>query len=264
LGEEIMPSAARVEEKSGLAILLALVGGFVDGLGYLVLVKMFTSHMSGNSIATGVRFGEGDWGQAFHRFFPIPMFVLGVAVGAATNEALARRGVRSTFAAAFALEAFLLLVFLLAGRDVYHDGVLRPLAEWQFYLLAALPALAMGVQNATLRKTGKHGVRTTYITGMLTNLTEDVVRSLFWVYDRARHRHPPLSGQEPSAVRMLSLLGIWIGYVGGAALGALGRDRFGLGALALPLAGLVFLIGFDLVRPLATPQERGGPGAQQM
>src|SRR5437588_315814 len=112
--------------KAGVALLLALVGGFVDGLGYLVLLRMFTSHMSGNTIAAGVLAGTGAWGEAFHRFFPIPLFVLGVLGGAWVNEALARRGIRSTFAAAFALEALLLAAFLVAGRRVYQDGVLRP------------------------------------------------------------------------------------------------------------------------------------------
>jgi uncharacterized membrane protein YoaK (UPF0700 family) len=84
-------------EKAWLAVLLAWVAGFVDAVGYLSLSHLFLAHMSGNSAAMGAYFGQGRWGAAFHRAFPIPMFVLGVAAGAALNEAASRRGVRSLF-----------------------------------------------------------------------------------------------------------------------------------------------------------------------
>jgi hypothetical protein len=114
------------QERQGAAVLLTLVAGFVDGVGYLVLWQMFTSHMSGNTISGSVHVGQGHWGEAFHRLFPIPMFVAGVAFGRVLVVLLYRRRVRSLFAAPFGLEAGLLAVFLICGAPRYADGGITP------------------------------------------------------------------------------------------------------------------------------------------
>ena len=142
--------------------------------------------MSGNSIAAAVYTGQGDWASAGHRAFPIPVFVLGVMLGAALCEWLARRKVRPILAAAFGLEAVLLALFV----SGWPGGTSSPAAfphdpAWQFYAVAALPALAMGVQNAALRRVGAVRVRTTYITGMLTNAAEEAVTCLFGLAGRS-------------------------------------------------------------------------------
>ena len=49
------------------------------------------------------------------------------------------------------------------------DSAVRTGSGWTFYFVAALPPLAMGVQNSALCRIGGMGVRTTFITGMLTN-----------------------------------------------------------------------------------------------
>src|SRR5690349_6360434 len=78
------------QEKVWLAVSLAWVAGFVDAVGYVSLFRLFIAHMSGNSAAMGAHFGQGEWGEAFYRAFPIPVFVLGVIAGAALHEAASR------------------------------------------------------------------------------------------------------------------------------------------------------------------------------
>lgn len=253
-------------EQAGLAVLLAAVAGFVDGAGYLTLYHMFTAHMSGNSIATGVHLGGEDWGAAFHRAFPIPVFVAGVALGAALGEAFLRRGFRSAFALGLGLEAALLLAFM-AGGDVDRTGhEIRRHPAGTFYLLAALPALAMGVQNAMLRRVGNATVRTTYISGMLTNMAEEAVQFLYWFHDHARgERGRPLglllrlAPRQPTFHRALLRLAIWTAYVGGAVLAAWLMPRWGLACLALPVGCLAALILLNLIHPVLAPvQHRPG------
>lgn len=256
------PTQAReVRERVGLALVLAGVGGFVDAVGYVVLFHLFTAHMSGNTAALGVAVGQSDWRSAFHHAFPIPVFVSGVAVGAAVAESLARRRVRAVFAPLFAAESLLLVLFMACGAgDVQGDAV-RAGAGWSFYLPAALPALAMGVQNATLRRAGGTSVRTTFVTGMLTDLTEEAVRYLFWVRDNLGRGQRlttllRLSPRQPDFKSLLLHLGIWLCYVLGAVLGAVAQLRWGLLSLALPVACLLLAALCDLAWPLA-PQTRG-------
>jgi uncharacterized membrane protein YoaK (UPF0700 family) len=119
----------------------------------------------------------------------------------------------------------------------------------------------MGVQSATLRRVGGQTVRTTYITGLLMNLTEECVAFLFWFRDRARragegrgrgtlHLLP-----KPSARRLALLGGVYGGYVFGAVAGSCAELRWSLLALALPLCGLAVVVGCDLVRPIYEPAD---------
>ena len=241
-----MPRAqARKErEQASVALTLAWVGGFVDATGYLVLFLMFTAHMSGNSIAMGVHVGQEEWGRAFHRFFPIPLYVLGVFLGAAAGEVLTRGGVRNAFALVIGLEVLLLLLFMAFGHLVLTRILSRTEGGWPFYALATLPALAMGVQNATLRRVGSMPVRLTYITGVLTNMAEEAVRYLFWLHDKRRQQIPlgvllRLSPRQVSLTRVLLLLAIWVCYVVGAIVGCWTVLAWDTQALALPIAALI-------------------------
>ena len=250
---QIKPREFRVQ--APLALLLALVGGYVDAVGYLLLFQLFTAHMSGNSIAMTVHAGEGDWAAALHRAFPIPVFVAGVVAGAALSEALHRRGVRPVLAAPFGLQALLLALFILCGAAVYRDGALRPDDPWVFYLLAALPALAMGLQNAALRHVGGLGVRTTYITGMLTNFAEEAVQYAYWLRDEAGagglRAALGQSARQQTFRGMVLYLGVWAAYVAGGVTGAFAELQWRLPALWAPAIVLVGVAVADLIRPLA-------------
>ncbi len=155
------------------AILLAWVAGFVDALGYLALSHVFTAHMSGNSAALGAHLGKGEWHEALIRGLAIPPFILGVAVGVLVDLRAKRTGRAARLAPAFALELFCLGLFLYldCGRQL---GAVRP-GTGAFFTLVSLLAAAMGLQSATLRRAGGTRVRTTYISGMLTSMTEHAV-----------------------------------------------------------------------------------------
>jgi uncharacterized membrane protein YoaK (UPF0700 family) len=101
------------------------VAGFVDAAGYIVLVRLFTAHMSGNSVAMGASLGQGDWAEAIRRGFPIPFFVLGVALGVAILEWRSRRAARRKISAVLVPEALLLLAFLLYGQAYLRDSRLH-------------------------------------------------------------------------------------------------------------------------------------------
>ena len=188
-----------------LAFALAWAGGMVDATGFLTLAHRFTAHMSGNSAALGAYIGIGDWAEALRRLTPIPLFVVGVGIGAALIEAAARLGIRSSLSVALAVEGLLLLGFRIFGGSGLHPGAPSASAAWQFDLLTAFLALAMGVQGAALQRAGCATVHTTYINGMLTNLAKEVVAYAFWRHVAGRagtpvppkgscRRAPPSSG----------------------------------------------------------------------
>jgi uncharacterized membrane protein YoaK (UPF0700 family) len=252
-----MPRAAvRNDRKHApLAVALTLVGGFVDGAGFLVLNHLFTAHMSGNTTTAGVRLGETDWSEAFRAFFPIPLFIVGVALGAAAWDGMTRRGFRPTFAVVLGSEALLLALFTAWGSMVSHTGVLRTDSTVEYYALAALPALAMGMQNAALPRIGRATIRTTFVTGTLTSVGEGLVAFLFWFSDRTRgrswRRHwlaLRLLPRHSAGHRMLILFVVWFGYLAGAAVGAVTQRSWGVPSFLVPVSGLALLSLADAFR----------------
>jgi uncharacterized membrane protein YoaK (UPF0700 family) len=218
---------------------LALVGGCVDAVGYITLLGVFIAHMSGNSAAMGAHFGQGKAMAGLARAAPIPLFVIGVAGGAMLIEVLARRGVRSTAAVVLGLEAILLAAVILLGDASLSHGVVAAQKGWTFYGLIVLAATAMGLQTSALRRLAGETVRTTFVTGMLTHLGEEVAKFALPSWR---------SSASPSRLRLLSL--VWACYAAGAVFGGWAHDQWALNALVAPLVVLVALIGVDLVRPI--------------
>ncbi len=188
--------------------------------------------------------------------------MLGVATGTALGEAVARRGVRSVFALTLGLEAALLAAFMLAAGADFADGHVAPEPPWHFYLIAAIAVLAMGVQNPALRRVGGAGVRTTYITGMLTDFTEELVLLFF---------KPPAPGQpsftpqpRPASVaRALLHLSLWVFYLLGGVAGVTATIRCALYSLLGPIAALSGVALYDFARPIRPPPPYGGAPDRQ-
>jgi len=47
-----------------IALSLAIIGGFVDAVGYLALFRLFTAHMRGNTVAGGADLAQQEWSEA--------------------------------------------------------------------------------------------------------------------------------------------------------------------------------------------------------
>lgn len=248
-----------------IAMLLSMVAGAVDAIGFLLLFRMFVAHMSGNTAALGAYLGEGEWIMAFNHLFPIPLFLAGIVTGTVLNEILARREVRARFACVAAVEVLLLVLFMLFGFNVYSDGALRPESALAFYSLAALLVLAMGLQNATLRGVSRSDVHTTYVTGTLNNLALQSLRYVQWVRMQGLEQSKGnlcallrLSWKDPSCRDMLGSAGSWSLYVVGAVVGSIAKQQWGPGALVLPIGVLGTVLFIDVMRPMELLEKGDG------
>ncbi len=241
------------DESTWIIVLLAWVAGAVDAIGYIALLHLFTAHMSGNSVAMGAWAGQARWADALRRGFPLPMFVLGIALGAALTEQSIRRARRRLFAPALAVEAILLVGFAAVGSSSTDTGRLDP-DRWTFYLVVALLTVAMGLQNGVLRRMSRRAKGLTYVTGVVTSLTEDAVAIAFDVHDRMRTASFTTAAREargaPALRRAVLSTEILAGYVAGAVLGGATEHAGHFPAISLPLAGLLALIARDIVRPV--------------
>jgi uncharacterized membrane protein YoaK (UPF0700 family) len=249
----------RIVEGVWPAILLAWVAGFVDALGYLDLAHVFTAHMSGNSASFAAHLGRGDWQEAMVRGLAIPPFIIGVALGVLAEKLAVRRRDRARLAPAFGLELICLTAFICIDR-LRSPGVVEP-GKPVFFCLASLLALAMGLQSATLRRAGGTKVRTTYISGMLTNMTENGVYYVLRKWRRNCRQSQEESTSEQPFGRLAAKFGlIFLSFVAGAACGGFGQTVWGSPSLLAPICGLGVLIAQDSICRASRAEDDSCPG----
>lgn len=242
-----------VDRQVWAAYLLAWLAAFTDAIGFLTLQQLGASYMSGNSMSMGVALGRAEWKPTLNHGLPILSFVLGLLLGALLLLQLRHRGVRSAFAAVFGLEAGAILLFLLLGSAALHGGVIDAAQPGIFYSCMVLLTLAMGLQTATLHKIGGQGIRTTFVTGVLSDLTSALIQYVAWLHAQTTQgrfrRAVSTSPQQPAFRSLLVLGGTWSCYVLGALCGSALEQRLSLRALLLPLIMLALLIVLDIMRP---------------
>lgn len=242
------------------ALLLTAVGGFVDAIGWLTLLQVFTANMSGNSIHLGMATGNLDFSTVRRFGCAIVAYVGALILTRIALEAGARMGLRRIASLTFTLEALLLFTFRYIAPPL-QNGHVTDLSSMAYLGMVALLAFAMGMQTATLTHLGSLTVYTTFVTGSLTQSAESLGRVVFWMYDTVRGgkamshivRQLP---RQVDAVDSVFLFGIWLCYVVGAATGTLTKQRWELRALYFPIGVLICLVVLDLARPIASREER--------
>lgn len=213
-----------------LALALAAIAGAVDGIGYLLLYHVFTSHMSGNTVAMMIYVANGNSREAWRHVEPIVIFFAGIVAGITITDMLVNLRVARIFAILTGLEFVLLVVFF---------ALAHPPRQW----MVVWPASAMGVQNAMLRRIGHHRVRTTFVTGMLVNTALGLVETVQALTARTNDARKKFAD-------FLLYGGIWLWFACGGIVAAFVALRYGTIALLLPLSGLAALIVYDLISPL--------------
>lgn len=245
-------------EKAALALMLPIVAGFIDAVGYLTLHHLFTAHMSGNSARLGVLVGQLNLASAVPMVAAVFLFIFGVAFATTLMEFATRRGVRSITALTLAVQAAMILVFMVYGSTMIGPhGAVHDHSPQGFYVLAALAILSIGFQTCALQRVAGERTRTAYVSGMLTKFAQETVNWFFWLHDGGERRQPSYlsnalrggSRQEASA-RAALFGGIWCFYICGAVAGSYTHSMWFLWSLACPLALLVVIIAVDIIRPI--------------
>ncbi|GAA0529333.1 DUF1275 domain-containing protein [Pigmentiphaga sp. GD03639] len=214
-----------------LAYFLAFVAGAVNAGGFLA-VQQYTSHMSGilSSMADHLALG----GIAF--FLQGLAALLFFVLGAATSAVLINFGRRSRLASEYALplllEAGLLLCFGLLGGNIEQFRWLAVPAT------VMLLCFIMGLQNAIITKISRAEIRTTHVTGMVTDIGIELGKLFYWNVSReADPGH--FVRADRAKLRVLSML-VGLFFAGGVG-GALSFAYFGF-VSTVPLAVLLGLL----------------------
>jgi uncharacterized membrane protein YoaK (UPF0700 family) len=218
-----------------LAIFLALIAGYLDGYGLLVL-GTYVSFMSGNTTTTGLSSGEGN----FHAALPSAIAVLSFVTGSFLGNVFTQSKIRHSHRLIFGIIAGLLAT--VAGLELH--GLSNAAAG------IAMLSLAMGMLNPALSKIGAESVSLTFMTGMLSRIGGH--------FASAAGRRPLTEGEGPGDSHLARAridASIWAGFLVGAALSGMARSHFRLWALLPPSLVMIALALFS-ESAITLPQKR--------
>jgi uncharacterized membrane protein YoaK (UPF0700 family) len=222
-----------------LGFALAFVAGAINAGGYLA-VHQYTSHMTGivSSMADNVALGSFD--VALAGLGMLLSFITGAGCSAILVNFARQRQLHSEFALPLLVEAILLLGFGLLGARLTH--IEGPFISFTVLLLSFI----MGLQNAVISKLSNAEIRTTHVTGIVTDIGIELGKLCY------RNADHPIGASGVAAnrarLRLLSSLAAFF-FVGGVS-GALGFHHLGYLA-TVPLAlTLVALAGVPVVDDL--------------
>jgi len=156
-----------------LGFLLAFTAGAINAGGFLA-VQRYTSHMSGIISSVSDDLVLGNILLALTGLFSLSAFIAGAATTAVMINWARRMKLHSEFAASLTAEAALLIIFGLIGANLdAHPQSLMPTA-------VMLLCFIMGLQNAIVTKISKAEIRTTHMTGVVTDLGIELGRLFYW------------------------------------------------------------------------------------
>jgi len=237
---------------------LALIAGIVNSAGF-ILIGSFTSHVTGNvgrfADDLALRASAAPFALILVVAFFVGCFIASMALESSVTSRPRTYSVL-LFVEAGLLATFALLSYLIDTRNPrFHD------------VQAILLCVAMGMQNSFVTRLSGAVVRTTHLTGVVTDLGIESARWFrMWraqLAARTRVRlvvgnAPPTVPQAPRTFLLITIAGA---FILGSMIGAFTASQWGQLALLLPTIALVFG-GFKAALDARRPTGLGsGPGS---
>lgn len=226
-----------------LGSLLAFNAGAINAGGFLV-ISMYTSHMTGFASMLADNLVLGNMGLVLVAVGALLAFMVGAATTAVLVNWARQRHVRSEYALPLLLEALLMLVFGLMGATMGRH------APFTIPLTVLVLSFTMGLQNALVSKISSSQIRTTHMTGIITDLGIELGKLFYW----NRTGSLPESRVRANHVRLRLFVTLLTAFIVGGVVGAAGFKYVGF-IWVVPLALLLLGLSLpplyaDLVRTL--------------
>lgn len=204
--------------------LLAFNAGAINAGGFL-LVNLYTSHMTGFASMLADNLVLGNTTLVLGAIGALLAFTLGAAVTAVLVNWSRQNWLRSEVALPLLVEALLLLAFGLLGASFTHQ------TPFAVPLTVLMLAFTMGLQNALVSKMSSSQIRTTHMTGVITDIGIELGKMIYW----NRSERAPESRVRANRIK-LRLHGMLLtSFVGGGVVGAIGFKHVGF-IWVVPLA----------------------------
>jgi uncharacterized membrane protein YoaK (UPF0700 family)/anti-anti-sigma regulatory factor len=258
-------AAYSFRQKSRLAISLSWVAGYTNVILF-ILCAVVVSHATGNVTHLGQRLAELRLAEAWRSGgWLVLTFFCGAVASAVMTEGARRRGLASKYILPMAVQALLLctlaLLINLHGLD-HHTRLSFDAEPRLLFAMSGVASFAMGLQNATITRISGSVVRTTHVTGVVTDLGLEGVQYLMWLRDKTRVRKAGragrvlrLSQRHPSVLRIGLLASIVGSFTFGVVVGTVAFEHWPGVAMLAPVAFLLWITFVDYRKPIADVRE---------
>jgi len=229
---------------------LSFVAGAINAGGFLA-VGQYTSHMTGVLSSITDHLALGELGLALAGLVALLAFLGGAMTTAWMVNWCLRRQLRSAFARPLLVEAALLLVFGLFGAAInLFAGLFVPLT-------VLVLCFIMGLQNALITKISNAEIRTTHVTGLITDIGIELGKMLY--FNRADSPAKVVANRRKLRIHLILVFFFFTGGV----LGALRFKTWGY-VTSIPLALMLFLLALGPVwHDIQTGRIAPGPPKRQ-
>jgi uncharacterized membrane protein YoaK (UPF0700 family) len=218
-----------------LAWAMAFIAGAVNAGGFLA-VGHYTSHVTGVVSSMADELAEGDLTTALAALAMMLSFMGGAFVCTSLISFGQRHRMRSRYALTLAVEAGFMLVFGLMGHRLEQK------VEFALPMTVMLLCFIMGLHNAVTSIISGAAVRTTHLTGTVTDIGIELSRLTYVNVHNKLGRKRILANRQ----KLTLLLLILASFLGGGVVGALGFKHIGF-KVTVPLAGFLCFLA---ARPL--------------
>jgi len=210
--------------------LLAFNAGAINAGGFLV-VGMYTSHMTGFASMLADNLILGNVGLLLGALGTLLAFIAGAATTAVQVNWARQHHLRSEYALPLLLEAGLLLVFGLLGATLNRQ------TPFAVPLTVLVLAYTMGLQNAVVSKISASQIRTTHMTGVITDLGIELGKIFYW----NRNQTPADFQVRANRIKLRLYSMLLATFMAGGLVGAAGFKYLGF-IWVLPLATILLLL----------------------
>jgi uncharacterized membrane protein YoaK (UPF0700 family) len=231
-------------ERAILAFILPGVAGVINAAGFFA-VGTYTSHMTGNVARIGAELVGGHLWLATRALAFVGSFLSGAMI----STLLVQHGKRvggPPYWRALLLECALLFVFATVNVGSEHRAHLNS------FTMTALICCAMGLQNAMVTKLSAARVRTTHMTGIVTDIGIETARTLDSWHQRTKGlgladklQALPSLRFDPDLRKLRLHLAVIGSFLVGATVGPAAYVAVGHTAMLIPCGLLALLAAFD-------------------
>ena len=204
-------------------LVLSLIAGAINAVGFLGEHHQALSHMSGSVTVLGMELARANYSVAFHALAILTAFFAGCLIsGMVISQSSLRLGRRYGVVLTFeSIALFSAVYFLREGTSLGNY----------------LAALACGLQNAMVTTYSGSTMRTTHMTGMVTDL--GIACGHF------------ICGATVDWFRFRIYGFLFLGFFTGGVIGTFGYGRFGYDTLLFPAAlSGVTGVGYTILKHL--------------
>lgn len=218
-----------------LAWAMAFVAGAVNAGGFLA-VSHYTSHMTGVVSSMADEVADGDLTTALAALAMMLSFLAGAFVCTTLISLGQRRRMRSRYALTLVFEALLMMVFGFMGNRLQQE------IEFTLPVTVMLLCFIMGLHNTVTSIISGAAVRTTHLTGTVTDIGIELSRLTYVNVHHRKGRDRILANRQKLSLLLLILAA----FLAGGVVGALGFKHIGF-KVTVPLAGFLCFLA---ARPL--------------